>query len=129
LYRSQPASEHRYAQENNPFQSERALLLENIHEKLFKYDEVLMKARELAEFQRPGERDWLNLRTWLYNEKPLNFEPEEVFIRMRDDLITLKPRADWGKIDGWIELAISNLSKWTSTKWTTTVSTVFAQPK
>jgi hypothetical protein len=120
-YRPQPDSGHNDPPEHGPLLSVRARLLAEIEGKLLRYDEILMKARELAEFQRPSERDWLNLRKWLYNKKPLDYEPEEMFIRMRDDLVTLRPRTDWGKIDGWIELVISRLSEWKPTRWTTTV--------
>jgi hypothetical protein len=108
-YHPQPSNGHNNTSENRLVISERALLLAEIQEKLLTYDEILMKARDFAEFQRPSDRDWLGLRTWLYNKKPLNAEPEDRFIRMKDDLITLQPRADWGKIDDWIELTIVKL--------------------
>lgn len=84
-------------------------MLESIQEKLVKYDEALYNTRRLNEFERPSKRDWHALRQWLANTRPLNFEPEEVFIHMKHDLITLNPRTDSGKIDAWIEDAISRL--------------------
>jgi hypothetical protein len=91
------------------FRSRRAMLLEEIQQKLVRYDETLANARRLNEFQRPSDRDRLNLQRWLGNERPVNFKPEEDFIRFKYDLITLNPRSDSGKIDAWIENAIGKL--------------------
>ncbi|KAH6857290.1 hypothetical protein BKA58DRAFT_369617 [Alternaria rosae] len=94
-------------QESPP--SERAAILDQIQIKLIKYDEILAKARELVEFQRPSNDEWLNFRRWYNNRKPLGFEDEERFIRMKDDLITLRPRNDAGKIDNWIERVVGRM--------------------
>ncbi|KAH7076705.1 hypothetical protein BKA63DRAFT_510564 [Paraphoma chrysanthemicola] len=83
--------------------SDRAALLEQIRKKLLHYDEILVKTRELSEFKRPNDRDYINFRTWFFNEKPLSSEAEEDFIFRKGDLITLRPRAEWGEMDGWIE--------------------------
>lgn len=83
--------------------SRRIVLLEKIRLKLIQYDEILFKTRELAEFQRPSERDRQNVRRWFWGKKPLSYEVEAEFIKRTADLITLKPRAEWGKFDSWIE--------------------------
>ncbi|KAJ4303536.1 hypothetical protein N0V90_002432 [Kalmusia sp. IMI 367209] len=93
--------------ENLP--SKRANLLAKIRSKLVDYDDILVKARELAEFQRPTDRDYLNVRRWFHNVKPLSYELEEEFIQRRGDLITLRPRAEWGRFDGWIHDRISKI--------------------
>jgi hypothetical protein len=89
--------------------SKRAALLTDIQTKLLQYDEMLVKARELAEFQRPSNRDYFTFRTWFSNHKPLSYEAEEDFIRRKGDLVTLRPRAEWGKFDGWIEANMPKL--------------------
>ncbi|KAI4673664.1 uncharacterized protein J4E88_008720 [Alternaria novae-zelandiae] len=101
----------RLAREAIRNRSERAMLLEEIEQKLIRYDEALANSRRLNEFQRPSDRDRSDLEQWLDNTKPVNFEPEENFIRFKYDLITLNPRTDSGKIDAWVEKAIGKLPK------------------
>jgi len=96
---------------DKPITSERAALLEQIQQKLVRYDEVLVHARRLAEFQRPTDDEWLNLRKWYFNKQPLSSEDEDKFIRMKHDLITLRPRTESGKIDDWIERLLGNFSE------------------
>lgn len=96
---------------NRPILSERAILLAKTEDRLLRYDKILIKARELAEFQRPNDRDWINVRTWFWNNKPLSNEKEESFIRIKEDLITLKPRDDSGKLDSWINYAVTHLPR------------------
>ena len=92
--------------------SRRAALLVDIRTKLVEYDEMLVKVREVSEFKRPSDRDYLAFRTWFWNIKPLSFEAEEEFVRKKGDLITtLSPRAEWGKFDGWVEELIPKLPK------------------
>lgn len=91
--------------------SERAVLLEQIRVKLLEYDEMVIKGREMVGFQRPSDRDWQSFRNWFWNKKPLSYEREEEFIRRKGDLITLQPRAEWGKFDDWIKACISNMPK------------------
>jgi PAS domain-containing protein len=91
--------------------SERAALLNKIRLKLLEYDEMLVKGREMAEFQRPSDPDWLTFRIWFWNTKPLSYEREEEFIQRKGDLITLRPRAEWGKFDDWIKARVSRMPK------------------
>jgi len=99
----------RLSREDIRRRSERAMLLEEIERKLARYDVALANARRLNEFQRPSDRDRSDLEQWLDNTKPVNFEPEENFIRFKYDVITLNPRTDSGKINDWIEAAIGKL--------------------
>ena len=106
------ANDEEHAQQgNSPILSERTILLAKIEGRLLRYDKILIKARELAEFQRPNDRDWVNVRGWFWNNKPLSNEQEELFIQMKDDLVTLKPRDDSGKLDTWIDYAVTILPK------------------
>ncbi|KAI4639403.1 hypothetical protein J4E93_009231 [Alternaria ventricosa] len=97
--------------DQKPMLSERAALLEKIQQKLVRYDEVLVHARRLAEFQRPTDDEWLNLRKWYFNRQTLSSDDEDGFIRMKHDLITLKPRTESGKIDDWIRRLLVILGK------------------
>ena len=54
-------------------------------------------------FQRPSKRDYRSLRTWFWNEKPLDYEREEDFTKRKEDLISLRNGREWGCFDGFIE--------------------------
>jgi hypothetical protein len=99
-------ADQRRAKRNGKLVSDRVVLLGKIHDKLVKYDKLLIKAREVKDFSRPTTRDYDTLRKWVWNVKPLSYEREEEYIRRRTDLITLRPGAEWGIFDGWIEYCI-----------------------
>ena len=69
-------------------------------------DDILAKARDLNAFQRPSNRDYHSFRTWFWNVKPLNYEPEEDFIKRREDLVSLRHGREWSGFDGMIETCI-----------------------
>lgn len=87
---------------------ERMALLENIGEKLVKYDEILMKVRDLNGFQRPSDRDYASLRNWYHRKNPL-IAREGAYIKLREDLVTLRQGREWAGFDGWIESTINRL--------------------
>lgn len=89
--------------------SERAHLLTQICDKLQRYDEMLLKARELNAFQRPSNRDYRSLRNWFENECHLSSEAEMEFVRRKEDLVTLRQGREWAGFDGWIESSIKKL--------------------
>ena len=93
--------------------SKRSTLLGSIREKLVNYDEIMIKMRELNAFQRPSKRDYHSLRTWFYNMKPLSYEREELFVKRKEDLVTLRHGREWAGFDGWIEDCVRKLPK----KW------------
>jgi hypothetical protein len=96
-------ADQRRAKRDGKQVSDRTVLLGQIHDKLVKYDELLIKTRELKDFQKPPLIDYLSLRRWFYNEKPLSYEREEQFVRRKNDLVTLRPGPEWGTFHGWIE--------------------------
>jgi hypothetical protein len=87
---------------------ERSALLCTIGEKLVRYDEILVKARELNAFQRPSDRDYRSLRRWYYRKSPL-VEREGLWIKQKEDLVTLRQGREWAGFDGWIESWIKKL--------------------
>jgi hypothetical protein len=91
--------------------SQRAKLLAETHDLLVKYDDLLMKTRELNSCQRPRDRDYRGLRRWFWNEKPLSYVQEEEFIKRHDDLVALRPSVEWGRLDGWIEDGVQRLPR------------------
>lgn len=88
--------------------SERETLLSKISDKLLRYDEILVKAREMNGFQRPSNRDYRSLRRWFWRKSPL-VEAEGEFVKRREDLITLRQGREWAGFDGWIESSIKRL--------------------
>lgn len=72
-------------------------------------DELLVKTRALNAFQRPSKRDYLNLRTWFFNVKPLNNASEEEFIKRKEDLVSLRHGREWSGFDGFVEACISKM--------------------
>jgi hypothetical protein len=89
--------------------SDRTTLFSIIRDKLVSYDEILMKARDIGAFQRPSKRDYRSLRQWFYNEKPFSYAREELFIKRKEDLITLRHGREWAGFDGWVEECIRRL--------------------
>jgi hypothetical protein len=91
--------------------SKRESLLSIIRDKLVRYDEVLVKARELNAFQRPSTRDYKSLRHWFDIESPLSYAQEEEYVMKKEDLITLRQGREWAGFDGWVESSIKILPK------------------
>lgn len=87
---------------------ERSDLLDRIGEKLVRYDEIMVKAREMNAFQRPSDRDYRSLRQWYYRRSPL-VDRESKWIKLREDLVTLRQGREWAGFDGWIESWIKHL--------------------
>jgi hypothetical protein len=77
-------------------------ILEDIRETLVKYDEMLVRSRDLVAFQKPSNRDYESVRNWFGNNKPL-VEKEQAFVKHREDVITLHSGREWSGFDGAIE--------------------------
>ena len=87
---------------------ERTTLLSKIEGLLIRYDEILLKARDMNGFQRPSNRDYRSLRRWFHFKGPL-VESEQEYIKRREDLVTLRQGREWAGFDGWIESSIKKL--------------------
>jgi len=72
-------------------------------------DELLIKARELVSFQRPTDRDYRSVRTWLHNLRPI-VEQEESYIELREDILSLRHGREWAGFDGIIESLLHKLN-------------------
>ena len=77
-------------------------ILEDIREALVKYDEMLVKSRDLVAFQKPSNRDYESVRNWFGNNKPL-VDREQAFVKHREDVVTLHSGREWSGFDGAIE--------------------------
>ncbi|KAF4542687.1 uncharacterized protein LTHEOB_7417 [Lasiodiplodia theobromae] len=88
-------------QEDQDTRTRRQILTE-IRQKLVEYDEVLIKARETATFQRPNKRDYKSVTTWFMNWKPL-VQREWISLQHQEDMLTLRQGREWAGFDGFIE--------------------------
>lgn len=84
-------------------------VLDELHDQVSKYDELLIKARELVSFQRPTDRDYRSVRTWLHNVRPI-VEQEENYIELREDIVSLRHGREWAGFDGMIESLLHKLN-------------------
>ncbi|KAL9078146.1 MAG: hypothetical protein Q9157_002940 [Trypethelium eluteriae] len=87
--------------------SSRRRLLYQIKKKLDEYDDVLMHAREVSSFQIPSHSNYAELRTHLYNTKPI-VDPEEQWTRQKNDLLSFhKEPQPSSPVESWLELALN----------------------
>jgi hypothetical protein len=70
-------------------------ILEELRVKVSQYDDLLFKARELASFQRPTDRDYRSVRNWFHNEAPL-IDEEQEYILWKEDIVSLRHGREWG---------------------------------
>jgi hypothetical protein len=62
---------------------------------------MLFKAREVAAFRKPSDRDHRNVKQWVWDNKPLlDIHNESDFVNWKNDLVTLRPNREWAAIDG-----------------------------
>lgn len=80
-------------------------------------DEVLIKARETASFQKPTKRDSQSVRNWLGNVKPL-VSKERDFLLCEGDTVSLRQGREWAGFDAWVESTLRKLD-WAPLKVTT----------
>lgn len=69
---------------------------------------MLAKARNIASFQKPSNRDYSSVNNWIWNLKP-PVEREQRFIKYKEDLITLHNEREWSGFDALIESLLLKL--------------------
>jgi hypothetical protein len=84
----------------------RKALLSRLQETVLVYDELLLKAQQLAASNRPPQRDYNSVANFVRQKKPL-FEGDDDFIYRKEDLITLRP----GRESAWLDAAVEKLLK------------------
>jgi hypothetical protein len=77
-------------------------ILEDLRVQVCRYDELLIKARELVSFQRPTNRDYRSVRNWHEQVAPLVGEEQE-FLLWKEDIVTLRHGREWASFDGLVE--------------------------
>ncbi|KAF2106419.1 hypothetical protein BDV96DRAFT_617408 [Lophiotrema nucula] len=88
----------------------RRVILREIKAKLMEYDEVLIKARTLESFQRPSDRNYLSVRRYIHNTKPL-MDSEMDSIRSKEDIVSIRSGREWANFDGKVESAIGTFDR------------------
>ncbi|CAN9467260.1 unnamed protein product [Alternaria alternata] len=83
-------------------------ILEELRIKVNRYDELLIKARELISFQRPTERDYQSVRNWFHNSAPL-VDEEQDYILWKEDIVTLRHGREWAGFDGMVEAMLHKI--------------------
>ena len=67
-----------------------------------------MKAKELASFQKPSDRDYRSVRRFFSNTNPL-VDKEQAFILHKEDVLTLHSGREWGGFDRSVEWLLLKL--------------------
>ncbi|KAL1639172.1 hypothetical protein SLS58_008140 [Diplodia intermedia] len=93
-----------------PGEQTRQKIFEELRKLVLEYDELLIKAKKLAGFQRPSDRDYYSVRNFHHRFAPLN-EDDEEYIKHREDIISLKAGREWAGFDGFVENTVFKLSK------------------
>ncbi|KAF8853600.1 hypothetical protein BDZ45DRAFT_69975 [Acephala macrosclerotiorum] len=84
----------------------RQALLARMENTILRYDELLLKAQQLAAANRPPERDYNSVANFVRHKKPL-MQGDDDFIYNKEDLITLRP----GRESAWLDAMVEKLLK------------------
>lgn len=71
-------------------------------------DETLLKARAVASLPQPTERDYGSVKRWFNDNTPLHGR-DASYIRMRDDLVTIRRQREAVKFDTLIESTLHKM--------------------
>ncbi|KAK3064197.1 hypothetical protein LTS18_009338, partial [Coniosporium uncinatum] len=92
------------AEERRP----RHVIMAELRKKLLEYDELLIKARELASFQKPSRRDSRSVRRWFSQKQPLAGKENE-FIQCKEDVVSIRTGREWSTFDDIVESLLRRL--------------------
>lgn len=84
----------------------RQALLARMETAVLRYDELLLNAQQLAAANRPPERDYNSVASFIRHKKPL-LQGDDDFIYNKEDLITLRP----GRESAWLDATVEKLLK------------------
>lgn len=71
---------------------------------------MLLRAKEIADLQRPSKRDWRSVTRWLLEKRPL-VKSEQSFILRREDIVTLQSGRESAAFDDLVERIISKTDR------------------
>lgn len=71
--------------------------------------ELLLKAQQLKAMDRPSNRDYRSVLSFMENDGGQLYEEDMEFIYEKEDLITLRPGREYAWLDGLLERTLEVL--------------------
>lgn len=87
----------------------RVKLLEELEKKALEYADLLLKAQQLKALERPSNRDYQSVLSFMENDGGQLFEEDMGFIYEKEDLVTLRPGREYAWLDGLLERTLKVL--------------------
>ncbi|CAD6580764.1 MAG: hypothetical protein ASARMPRED_000322 [Alectoria sarmentosa] len=87
----------------------RIQLLERLEKLALQYAELLLKAQQLKAMDRPSNRDYRSVLSFMENDGGQLFEEDMEFIYEKEDLVTLRPGREYAWLDGLLERTLKVL--------------------
>lgn len=83
----------------------RTQILDEIEEKLEKYDSWILNAKDMVALNKPATRDYKSVEGFIFDKKPL-VDEESGYIYQKEDLITLRDGREMAILDSFTEIAL-----------------------
>lgn len=74
-----------------------------------KQADLLLKAQQLKALERPSNRDYQSVLSFMENDGGQLFEEDMGFIYEKEDLVTLRPGREYAWLDGLLERTLKVL--------------------
>lgn len=84
----------------------RTQLLDRLEDTMAKYDQLLINAQHLAAINRPTEREYRSVASFIKHQAPL-VDGEVDYIYHKSDVVTLRP----GRETAWLDHAVLTMAK------------------
>ena len=69
--------------------------------------QILLQAQQLAALNKPSDRDYASVATYIENDQPL-METDRGFIKHKEDLVAIKG----GRENAWLDAAVESVLRW-----------------
>ncbi|KAE8446891.1 hypothetical protein EG329_011522 [Mollisiaceae sp. DMI_Dod_QoI] len=83
----------------------RTQILDEIEQKLDKYDSWILKAQNMSALNKPAARDYKSVEGFIFDKKPL-VDEESGYIYHKEDLITLRDGRETAILDSFTEILL-----------------------
>ncbi|SMR44992.1 unnamed protein product [Zymoseptoria tritici ST99CH_3D1] len=104
----------------NRFAKTRPEMLTELRAKLAEYDEMLLKTKAVTSLQKPSRMDYVSVKDWFVEEKPV-IDKEATFILRKEDIITLRDGRECAAFDNLVERALAKVDKFLTVRCRCTV--------
>ncbi|KAI1616841.1 hypothetical protein EDD36DRAFT_472183 [Exophiala viscosa] len=81
---------------------ERKDLLQKVEKTWIQYSNLVVAARDMTALNKPTSSEYDSLWWWMRDNKPL-YAGDAMFVREREDLITLRPGREYASLDAMVE--------------------------